>query len=247
MPAHVLLQLVLGRWAGEGVGCPVTQHEPGNRERVLKRVCGNGSRHVRKGEVELRMQADGPCEACVEVVGGCAEVLEHAIASGVRVFERHDEHALLAELIRGMYRVGTPFAIGDVIEHMTDHTDLDPLGWGRRYQRAIKDAGVWTAPGEHRPQTGMRLYCIHMSEVLKHETCEVPGTGAPIDSTRAFGIAGEDPPQDPVHMGSLLGASQEGCEGICIFRCVPWKAYYRLHRVLLRKLPVGADKIVVVK
>ena len=71
------------------------------------------------------MQADGPCEACVEVVVRCAEVLEHAIAFGVRVFERHDEHAVLAELIRGMYRVGTPFVIGDVIEHMTDHTDLD--------------------------------------------------------------------------------------------------------------------------
>jgi hypothetical protein len=62
------------------------------------------------------------------------QVLEHAIASGVRVFERHDEHAVLAELIRGMYRVGTPFVIGDVIEHITDHTDLDPLGWGRRYK-----------------------------------------------------------------------------------------------------------------
>ena len=130
---------------------------------------------------------------------------------------------------------------------MTDHTDLDPLGWGRRYKRAIKDAGAWTAPGEHRPQTGMRFYCIHTPEVLEHETCEVPGTGAPIDGTRAFGIVGEEPPQDPVHMDSLLGASQEGCEGICIFWCVPWKAYYRLHRVLLRKSPVGADKIVVVK
>jgi hypothetical protein len=88
-------------------------------------------------------------------------MLEDAIASGLRVFERHDEHAVLTELIRGMYRVGTPFVIGDVIEHMTDNTDLDPLGWGRRYKRAIKDAGAWTASGEHRPQTGMRLLHTH--------------------------------------------------------------------------------------
>ena len=141
-----------------------------------------------------------PARSCVEVVVGCAEVLEHAIASGVRVFERHDEHAVIG----GMYRVGTPFVIGDVIEHMTDHTDLDPLGWGRRYQRAIKDAGAWTAPGEHRPQTRMRFYCIHMPEVLEHETCEVTGTGAPIDSTRAFGIADEDPAQGSGAYGLAL-------------------------------------------
>jgi hypothetical protein len=125
MRTHILLKFLLGWRMGEGIGVSVTQHEPGDRERIGKRRGRDGTWHTRKRKIELPMTPHHSGHAIIEIVGGRTEVFEHAITSRIWVFEDHDQHTIRGELIGSVNRIGAPFMIGHVVKDMTDETNCD--------------------------------------------------------------------------------------------------------------------------
>src|SRR5262245_44489452 len=76
MRADIVLKLLLGWGMGEGICVSVTQHEPGDRERIDKRCRRDGTWHTHKRKIELRMAPHHSGQAIIEIVAGRAEVFE---------------------------------------------------------------------------------------------------------------------------------------------------------------------------
>ena len=64
-------------------------------------------------------------------------MLEHLITPRIHRFEAHNEDPMGGEVLGRMHRIGAPFMIGHMVQHMTDQTNIHLHRQDGRHERPV--------------------------------------------------------------------------------------------------------------